>query len=65
MTTRQVAMRLQINSLAHFEKTLRKFPYSENVFGDDCRRVWTQMGLDDTGVIEGMVSPSSMIIEQL
>jgi hypothetical protein len=64
-TTRQVAMRLQIHSLADFEKTLRKFPYSENVFGDDCRMLWTQMGLDDSRVIEGMVSPSSMIIEQM
>ncbi|KAI4722746.1 hypothetical protein E4T48_00888 [Aureobasidium sp. EXF-10727] len=65
MTTRQVTMRLQIHSLAHFEKTLRSFPYSENVFGDDCRMLWTQMGLDDAGVIDGMVSPSSMIIEQM
>ncbi|KAI4730622.1 hypothetical protein E4T49_01528 [Aureobasidium sp. EXF-10728] len=65
MTTRQVTMRLQIHSLAHFEKTLRSFPYSENVFGDDCRMLWTQMGLDDAGVIDGMVSPGSMIIEQM
>ncbi|CAD0095910.1 unnamed protein product [Aureobasidium vineae] len=64
-TTRQVTMRLQIHSLAHFEKTLRSFPYSENVFGDDCRMLWTQMGLDDAGVIDGMVSPGSMIIEQM
>ncbi|KAG9544553.1 hypothetical protein KCV01_g24785, partial [Aureobasidium melanogenum] len=33
-TTKQVTMRLQIHSLAHFERTLRSFPYSENVFGD-------------------------------
>ncbi|KAI5275186.1 hypothetical protein E4T47_01725 [Aureobasidium subglaciale] len=64
-TTKQVAMRLQIHSMAHFEKTLRNFPYSENVFGDDCRMMWRQMGLDDVVAIEGMVSPASLIMEQV
>ncbi|KAG9972021.1 hypothetical protein KCU98_g13509, partial [Aureobasidium melanogenum] len=64
-TTKQVTMRLRIHSLAHFERTLRSFPYSENVFGEDCRMLWTQMGLDDTGMIDGMVSPSSVIVEEM
>ncbi|CAC9891816.1 unnamed protein product [Aureobasidium pullulans] len=64
-TTRQVAVRLQIHSLANFERTLRKFPFSENVFGDDCKMLWSHLGLDDGAAIDGMVSPGSMIMEQM
>lgn len=64
-TTRQVAVRLQIHSLANFERTLRKFPFSENVFGDDCKTLWSHLGLDDGAAIDGIVSPGSMIMEQM
>ncbi|THX69273.1 hypothetical protein D6D04_10336 [Aureobasidium pullulans] len=64
-TTRQVAVRLQIHSLANFERTLRKFPFSENVFGDDCKMLWSHLGLDDGAAIDGMVSPGSIIMEQM
>lgn len=62
-TTKQVAVRLQITSLAEFERTLRSFPFSENVFGDDCKMLWAQMGLDGCAV--DMVSPTSMVVEQM
>ena len=61
-TTKQVALRLGVSSLSDFERVLRSFPYSENVFGDDCKMLWAQMGLDGMG---DMVSPTSMIVEQM
>jgi hypothetical protein len=73
INTRQVAMRLQITSLAQFERTLRKFPYSENVFGEDCRMLWARMGFDDqlggggggsggaATAMDGVISPGSVV----